>query len=209
MVTATTPPSANGVTHGYAPAVISVGGQPPPRRPTLSIWAAVASMAVLTGGLVILGLSSWYDLEDLRAVNTRLRNTDGVDRLGLWLPAAAGLLIIGILILAVGILTITMRHGSRLASRLSCGLAAASALSCAALPLLGSDDTQAIRHDPNTIVVVINHNPATMPEWATWSEVAGRPVFIVGAVLVTVVLLLPSTRRDLLARRRAPEATAD
>jgi hypothetical protein len=175
---------------------MSVDGQPPPRRLTLSIWAALASIAVLIAGLVMLALWSWYDLDD-------------VPGLGPSPFAAAGLFITAVLILAVGASTIAMLNGSRVGLRLACGLAAACALSCAALPLFATGDRPAATNDPNTLVVVLKHNPATTPGWASWSEVAGGPVFIAGAALTAVVLLLPSTRRDLYARRRPTGATTD
>ena len=186
--------------------MISVGGQPSRRRLTLSIWAALASMAVLIGGLVMFGLSSLYDLEvTTPSQDSHTADVDGVGGLGLWLVAAAALLLVGVLILVVGILTIMMLSGRRVASRLACGLAAAFALTCGALSLFGSNDTQLPSHDPNTVVVMLDHDPRA-PRWASWSEAAGQPVFIVGAALATAVLLLPSTRRDLHARRRPPQA---
>jgi hypothetical protein len=166
-------------------------------------------MAVLIGGLALFGLSSWYDLEvTTPSQDSHTADVNGVGGLGLWLLIAAGLLVVGVLILVMGILTFTMLSGSRVASRLACGLAAGFALSCGALSLFGSDDTQLPRQDPNTIAPMLDHDPRA-PKWASWSEVAGQPVFIVGAALVTVVLLLPSTRRDLHARRRPTEATEE
>lgn len=188
-------------------AVISVGSRTAPRRLTLSVWAAIVSMSVLISGLVMQGLSSWYDLEDFHAVTAPSQDSytaddNGAGGLALWLISAAGLLVIGILIVTLAILVIAMVKGSRVASRIACGLAAAFALSCGALSLFGSNDTQAAGQDPNSYVVTVAHNPGTTPRWASWSNTAALPVFTGGAVLTTVVLLLPSTRRDLHARRR-------
>jgi hypothetical protein len=169
------------------PAVVSTDGQPPRRRLTLSIWAALASIAVFAGGLVMLALWSWYDLENL-----------GYE---LWVYPAIGLSVAGVLLFVMAASTVAMLNGSRVAWRLACGVAAASALGCAALPLLASNVAPPVTPDANTIVVVLDRYPATTPAWVRWSQAAGVPVFISGAALSTVVLLLPSTRRDLRERR--------
>lgn len=104
------------------PAAVSTDGQPPRRRLTLSIRAALAAIAVYAGALVMLALSSWYDLENL-----------GYE---LWAYPAIGLFVTGVLLLVMAAST-------------------------------------------------------------------GAPVLIGGAALATIVLLLPSTRRDLRARQGA------
>jgi len=155
----------------------------------LSIWAALASIAVFIGALVMLALSSWYDLENL-----------GYE---LWVYPAIGLFVTGVLLLVMTASTVAMLNGSRVAWRLACGVAAASALGCAALPLLASNVTPPAKPDANTLVPILARYPPTTPALVRWSEAAGAPVFISGAALATVVLLLPSTRRDLRARQGA------
>jgi hypothetical protein len=171
------------------PAVVSTDGQPPRRRLTLSIRAALASIAVYMGALVMLALSSWYDLENL-----------GYE---LWVYPAIGLFVTGVLLLVMAASTVAMLNGSRLAWRLACGVAAASALGCVALPLIAADETPAVKPDANTLVPILDRYPPTTPTWVRWSEATGAPVLIGGAALATVVLLLPSTRRDLRARQGA------
>ena len=116
---------------------------------------------------------------------------------------AIGLFVAGVLLLVMAASTVAMLNGSRVAWRLACGVASVSALGCAALPLLASNDTPPATPDADTIVVVLDRYPATTPAWVRWSEAAGVPVFISGAALAAVVLLLPSTRRDLRVRQGA------
>lgn len=173
----------------------------------MSLWAVMVSMMATIGGLIMLGLSAWYDLEDFHAVTAPSQDSytaddNGAGGLGLWLLTAVLLLVIGVLIVTMGILMMAMLKGSRVASWVACGLAAAFALSCGALWLGGSSAPPAGARDRNSYVVTVAHDPATTPRWARWSNTAGPSMFIGGAVLATVVLLLPSTRRDLRTRRR-------
>jgi hypothetical protein len=196
------------------PAVIRVDGQPARKRLTLSIWAALASMAVLVSGLVMLGLAFWYDLEDFHAVTSPSQDSytaddNGAGGLALLLFTMVGLVVIGVLILVLGALTATLPRGSGFAYGLTLGLTAAFALSCGALSLFESGDTQAAARDPNNYVVTTIHDPATTPRWASWSDTAGEPVIMGGAGLATIVLLLPSTRRDLRVRRRPIEVPVE
>ena len=159
-----------------------------PATPPL-IWplrCAFTGIGIFVVGLVLFAVSSGYDL----VMSPKVVDTAGTTITADPGSPAASLVIIGVTITLLGYLTVRVAHGNLLAARWAAAVTGVYLVCGGGLSVTG--------HLSRSIQYVLLD-----PSWVRWTNTAGVWLFVVGAALASVALLLPATRRDLHPRRLA------